>query len=60
MSKKIIKVNIKNVSAGDVILIDGIEHTVSRTDIKYSSFMGKSIKGNTYNLGYKLVDKVIY
>ena len=45
------------IRAGDVILHDGKEMTVGRKDIARSSFMGISIFGDCYNLGYKKVFK---
>ena len=33
--------------------------TITNKDIQYCKFMGKSIWGDTYNLGYQLVKVVI-
>ena len=42
--------------AGDIIVCpDGRERTLSSVDIRYNSFMGVTIFGDSYNCGYKLV-----
>lgn len=43
---------------GDLILHDGLPRTVCQKDIKRSLFMGVTIFGDSYNLGYKLVKKI--
>ena len=60
MNYKIIKVHKNDIKAGDTILHDDNIKTVTSTNIKYSEFMGTSIFGDSYNLGYKLVKKVIF
>ena len=52
------KVHISQIKSGDVILHEGILSTITNTNIKYCSFMGISIFGDTYNLGYKSVIKI--
>lgn len=49
-----------DIEIGDVIICaDGKMRTVCRNNIKYDSFMGLSIFGDTYRLGYEKVKKVI-
>ena len=52
-------VHISEVRAGDCILHDGAPHTVCAKDIKRDSFMGISIFGDTYKLGYQPVARII-
>ena len=54
-------VNINDIRVGDVIICsDDIGRTVGKKDIKYCSFNGLSIFGNTYKLGYEPVKRVVY
>lgn len=57
---EIVKTHISNIRAGDTIIFRGKQTTVCKNNITYSSFMGVSIFGDTYNLGCKLVEKVIF
>lgn len=52
------RVHITLIRVGDTIIRDGVEKTVSGTDLKKCRFMGVSIFGDTYNLGYKPVIRV--
>lgn len=52
-------VHISQVLPGDTIYFDGHLRTVGKKDIKIDSFMGKSIFGDSFRLGYLKVDKVI-
>lgn len=53
-------VNKNDIQVGDIIICkDGAMRTVCRNNIKYDSFMGLSIFGDTYRLGYEPVTKVI-
>jgi len=54
-----IKVHISQIKIGDVILHNGFERTVCNKIIKHCNFMGTTLWGDSYNLGYKLVTKVI-
>lgn len=54
----ITKTHINNIVSGDTIFYRGKIRTVSNSDIKYSNFMGKSIFGDTFKLGYVKVQKV--
>ena len=60
MNYKIIEVHKNDIKAGDTILHDNVIKTITSTNIKYSEFMGASLFGDSYNLGYKLVKKVIF
>ena len=48
-------VHISQVRPGDAIIHNGELVTVATNNIKYSKFMGVTIFGDSYNLGYKLV-----
>lgn len=54
------QVNINDVVAGDYIEHNGVIRTVCKNDIKKTEFMGRTIFGDSYHLGYKLVKKVRY
>lgn len=56
--------NIQNIHidllmVGDTILHEGEEKTVSGTDLKVNEFMGITVFGDSYHLGYKKVKKII-
>jgi hypothetical protein len=38
-----------------VVLIDGIPKTVCKKDIKISNFMGRTLFGDSYNIGRKKI-----
>ena len=58
--KKEILCHINDIKPWDTIICcDGIERTVCSSNIKYSEFMGKSIFGDSWRLGTKLVIKII-
>jgi hypothetical protein len=55
----IIQVHKNQINVGDIIICpDGRERTVCRSNIKYDSFIGRTIFGDSYHLGYKLVPKI--
>lgn len=59
--KRVVRqVHIDTVRVGDVIIHEGKERTVNRNNIKYNSFMGVSIFGDTYQLGRKPVHKLFW
>ena len=51
------KVHISEIRVGDTILHNNEVKTVSGNNIKYNSFMGITLFGDSYNLGYRLVAK---
>lgn len=53
-------VHITDIVPGDTILHDGILKTVCRNNIKYDSFMGTSIFGDSYRSGRIPVKKVTF
>ena len=56
----VVHVHKNRIVAGDVIVCpDGKERTVCQADIRYSSFMGVTIFGNSYHGGHKLVPRVM-
>ncbi len=52
------KVHISKIRVGDTILHNGVMTTISGNNIKRCPFMGISLFGDTYNLGYKLVTRI--
>lgn len=52
-------IHISKLRVGDTILHEGKEKTVSGNNIKRCSFMGISVFGDTYNLGYKPITRII-
>jgi len=48
-------VHISTIKAGDTILFDGDIKTVSPNNIKKCEFMGTSLFGDSYHMGYKPV-----
>jgi hypothetical protein len=59
MNYTIKSMHISMIRSGDTIEHDGVMRTVSGSDIK-NGFMGKTIFGDSYNLGNKLVRVVIF
>lgn len=51
-------IHISEIRGGDAILHNGEVKTVSNCDIKEDAFMGRTIFGDSYNLGYKKVIRV--
>jgi hypothetical protein len=52
------KVHISQINVGDIIFHEGEEKTVCANNIKDCPFMGRSLFGDSYNIGYKLVTKI--
>jgi len=52
------KVHISAIQSGDAILHNNEVKTVSNNNIKDCRFMGRTLFGDSYNLGYKLVTRV--
>ena len=55
----IINTHIDSIRAGDIILHNGNLKTVYSSDIKLGGFCGNTIFGDSYNAGYKPVQKAI-
>ena len=53
-------VHISQITAGDTIEFNGKVTTVGRKNIKTGGFCGKSIFGDSYNGGRKLVKKITF
>lgn len=49
------QVHINDVKVGDIVFHDGEWRTVGKEDIKEDAFMGRTIFGDSYQLGYKLL-----
>lgn len=57
---KIVPTHISQISIGDTIKCrDGVIRTVCKNNIDYTQGIGTAIFGDTYNLGYIPVDKVV-
>lgn len=59
-SYNIKKVHISEIKEGDTIKHNNKIVTVNKEYIKRDSFMGISLFGDSYKLGYQLVEKVIF
>lgn len=53
------EIHISEIKAGDAIIHNGKIVSVSASNIKNDSFMGRSVFGDSYRLGHKLVTRVI-
>ena len=53
------QVHISTIRIGDTILHNGEVKTISGNNIKYCPFIGTTLFGDSYNLGYKLVIKIL-
>lgn len=58
--KTIELVHINSIVAGDMIVHDGEMMTVCPNNIKHGGFLGKTIFGDSYKFGYKLIQKVTF
>jgi hypothetical protein len=56
---KEIEVNINEVRPGDYIKHDGKVVGIGPKDIKYNTFMGTTVLGDSYHLGHKPVIMVL-
>lgn len=54
------QVHISTIKAGDIVKHNNKEMTASNNDIKNCHFMGVSLFGDSYHLGYKPVTKIVY
>ena len=52
------KVHISSIKIGDTVLHNNEKKTVCKRVLKKSGFMGISLFGDSYNLGYKPVIKI--
>jgi hypothetical protein len=57
---KTTEVHISQIMKGDTILHNGQMTTVSQNDIKNCPFMGRSLFGDSYNGGRKLVKRITF
>jgi hypothetical protein len=60
MEKVLEKTNIDNIRVGDTVLHYGVERTVTRRNLKRNGFMGTTLFGDSYRLGYELVTKITF
>lgn len=56
----IINTHISDIKAGDTIRHNGEVKTVSGNNIGGNSFIGKTLFGDSYNLGYKKVEVIAF
>lgn len=59
MARKTVLKDIRDIRAGDVVRHAGKDRTVGNSDLKRSDFMGVTLFGDSYTLGYKKVEVVI-
>ena len=59
MKYEIIKTNIAIIKPGDCIMENGVMVTVSSNHIKRDTFLGTTLRGDSYSGGYKPVLKVV-
>lgn len=52
--------HINDIKPGDTVLRDGELLTVTAKDINDSCFMGRTLFGDSYNLGYNLVMVAVF
>ena len=55
----VINVHISRIRWGDTVLIDGVEKTVGKNDIKHGGFSGDTLFGDSCELGRRPVQKVV-
>jgi len=53
------QVHITEIKSGDAIMHNGELKTVCNRTLKRSEFMGTTLFGDSYSLGYKLVTRVL-
>ena len=58
MITEIVETHISNIQPGDTVEHNGKLMTVCAKDIKRGGFMGTTLFGDSYRLGYLLVKKV--
>ena len=59
MRNEIIKTYIANIKTGDCIMENGVMVTVSNGHIKRDTFLGTTLRGDSYNGGHKPVLKAV-
>jgi hypothetical protein len=60
MNYTIVLTHIGDISVGDTVEFNGELKTVSKNDIKYDSFVGRTLFGDCFTLGYQRVRKVVF
>lgn len=53
-------VHISQIKSGDTVLHEGVLQTVSGNNMKECKFMGRTLFGDSYNLGTKLVSRFTF
>ena len=54
------EVHISRIRVGDAIIHEGHMRTICNTVLRRDSFMGITLFGDSYHLGYKLVKRVLF
>lgn len=57
---ELVPTHISLIRSGDTVLHNGEVKTVCSTDIKKDAFMGITIFGDSYRIGYKAVQCVVF
>ncbi|EFF6325276.1 hypothetical protein BZZ52_005133 [Escherichia coli] len=57
---RIEKRHINDIKPGDTVLRGGELWTVTARDIKHDAFMGRTLFGDSYNLGYNPVTVAVF
>jgi hypothetical protein len=60
MNYRVEETHKSNIRVGDTIIHNGEMKTVSENNLKRSEFMGVTLFGDSYQLGYNPVKKVIF
>jgi hypothetical protein len=60
MNYRVEETHKSNIRVGDTIIHNGEMKTVSGNNLKRSEFMGVTLFGDSYQLGYNPVKKVIF
>ncbi len=56
---KTVKKHISAVRIGDTVIHDGEQKTVTNTSFKFDGFMGLTLWGDSYRLGYQDVEVIV-
>lgn len=58
--RKTKNIHISQIKTGDTVFHDGHERTVNDENLKRDFTMGKTLFGDSYNLGYKPVKLIVF
>ena len=57
---KIIDVHISTLRIGDTVMFEGSQRTLSKSNFSFIEGMGRTIYGDSYQLGRKPVQRIIF